>query len=208
MADENLLPLLAPLSLFAAHGIFTLRRGARPRSTVRALTFAVFAVGVWLGYIAMLTGLPGPVARNFARIAPGYVTHVHVLAILFALLLAAAWVYLVLYTAPSPLRSVTRWAAAWCCCGHVHGAVDAVGRLPEELPLVALQLKSKLPVARRASPSAISRVAGGRARLPCGIRAQPYDVSSPARVRWCSSRAAAARARRACGRRPALAQAG
>ncbi|TMH67598.1 MAG: hypothetical protein E6H57_12010 [Betaproteobacteria bacterium] len=116
--DENLIPLLAPLALLAAHGIFTLRRGALAAlDWFGALTFAVFAGLVWLGYIAMLTGLPAPVARNFGRIAPGFVAHLQPLAVLFALALAAAWLYIVFFTPGSPLRSLARWRAAWCCCG-------------------------------------------------------------------------------------------
>src|SRR5438105_3353578 len=147
-ADENLLPLLAPLSLFAAHGIFTLRRGAAAAlDWFGALTFGVFAAGVWLGYIAMLTGLPGPVARNFARIAPGFVMHAHLLAILSAFLLAAAWVYLVFYSAPSPLRSLARWAGGMVLLWGTFSAlwmpwVD----YQKSYRSVALQLKSKLPV--------------------------------------------------------------
>ena len=110
--DENLIPLLAPLALLAAHGIFTLRRGALAAlDWFGALTFAVFAGLVWLGYIAMLTGVPGPISRNFARIAPGFVMHFQPLALVFALVLAAAWLYVVFYTSFSPMRSVARWAS-------------------------------------------------------------------------------------------------
>src|SRR5207302_7115763 len=96
--------------------------------------------------IAMLTGVPGPVARNFARIAPGYVTHAHVLAILFALLLAAAWVYVVFYSAYSPLRSVARWAGGMVLLWGTFAAlwmpwVD----YQKTYRSVALQDKSKLP---------------------------------------------------------------
>jgi len=182
-ADENLLPLLAPLSLFAAHGIFTLRRGAAAAlDWFGALTFAVFAMGVWLGYVAMLTGVPTPVARNFARIAPGYIMPVHVLAILFALVLAAGWVYLVLYTAPSPLRSLMRWAGGMVLLWGTFAAlwmpwVD----YQKSYRSVALQLKSKLPVG---APCLAERNLGVSQAAALdyhgGIRAQPYDVVKPA----------------------------
>ena len=182
-ADENLLPLLAPLSLFAAHGIFTLRRGAAAAfDWFAALIFAFFAGGVWLGYLAMLTGVPGPVARNFARIAPGYVTHAHVFAILFALLLAAAWVYVVFYTSFSPLRSVARWAGGMVLLWGTFAAlwmpwVD----YQKSYRSVALQLKSKLPVG---APCLTERNVGVSQAAALdyhgGIRAQPYDVVKPA----------------------------
>ena len=182
-ADENLLPLLAPLSLFAAHGIFTLRRGAAAAlDWFGALTFGVFAAGVWLGYIAMLTGLPGPVARNFARIAPGFVMHAHLLAILFAFLLAAAWVYLVFYSAPSPLRSLARWAGGMVLLWGTFSAlwmpwVD----YQKSYRSVALQLKSKLPVG---APCLAERNLGVSQAAALdyhgGIRARAYDVVKPA----------------------------
>ena len=182
-ADENLLPLLAPLSLFAAHGIFTLRRGAAAAlDWFGALTFGVFAAGVWLGYIAMLTGLPGPVARNFARIAPGFVMHAHLLAILFAFLLAAAWVYLVFYSAPSPLRSLARWAGGMVLLWGTFSAlwmpwID----YQKSYRSVALQLKSKLPVG---APCLAERNLGVSQAAALdyhgGIRARAYDVVKPA----------------------------
>jgi len=182
-ADENLLPLLAPLSLFAAHGIFTLRRGAAAAlDWFGALTFAVFAAGVWLGYIAMLTGHPTPVARNFARIAPGYITHVYPIAIIFALLLAAAWVYLVFYTPPSALRSVTRWAGGMVLLWGTFSAlwmpwVD----YQKSYRSVALQLKSKLPVGATCLAERNLGVSQAAALdYHGGIRTQPYDVVKPA----------------------------
>src|SRR5947208_1306762 len=109
--DENLIPLLGPLSLLVAYGLLTLRRGAfAALDWFGALTFAVFAGLVWLGYIAMLTGVPAPVARNFARIAPGYMLALRPLAVGLALVLLAGWLYLIFFTRASPLRSVARWA--------------------------------------------------------------------------------------------------
>jgi hypothetical protein len=130
----------------------------------------------------MLTGLPTPVARNFARIAPGYIMPVHVLAILFALVLAAGWVYLVLYTAPSPLRSLMRWAGGMVLLWGTFAAlwmpwVD----YQKSYRSVALQLKSKLPVG---APCLAERNLGVSQAAALdyhgGIRAQPYDVVKPA----------------------------
>ncbi|HZE59366.1 MAG TPA: hypothetical protein VE085_02305, partial [Burkholderiales bacterium] len=110
--DEYLIPLLAPLSLLAAHGMHTLRRGAfAALDWFGVLTFAVVTALVWLGYIAMLTGLPGPISRNFGRIAPGFVMQLQPLALVFAVGLAIAWCYVVFYTSFSPIRSVARWAS-------------------------------------------------------------------------------------------------
>ena len=181
--DENLIPLLAPLALLAAQGIFTLRRGAfAALDWFGALTFAVFAGGVWLGYIAMLTGLPGPVARNFGRIAPGFVVPLQPLALGFALLLALAWFYLVFRTSFSPLRSVARWAGGVILLWGTFAMlwmpwVD----YQKSYRSVALQLKSKLPVGAKCLAQRSLGVSQAAALdYHGGIRAQPYDVMRPA----------------------------
>ena len=75
------------------------------------LTFAFFAFLVWLGYFAMQTGVPGRLARNLGRQAPGLEVQLELLPLAFALVLTGGWLYIVLFTAPSPARSVARWAA-------------------------------------------------------------------------------------------------
>ena len=181
--DENLIPLLGPLALLAAYGIFTLRRGAfAALDWFGALTFAVFAGLVWLGYIAMLTGVPAPVARNFARIAPGYMLALRPLAVGLALVLLAGWLYLIFFTRSSPLRSVARWAA---------GVVLLWGSFAllwmpwvdyqKSYRSVALELKGKLP-ARAGCIAERSLGVSQAAALDYhgGIRAQPFNPARPA----------------------------
>jgi 4-amino-4-deoxy-L-arabinose transferase-like glycosyltransferase len=180
--DENLIPLLAPLSLLAAHGIFSLRRGAfGALDWFGALTFAVFAAGVWLGYIAMTTGIPGPISRNFERIAPGFVPHFQPLAVLFALVLAVAWVYVVFFTSFSPLRSVARWAA---------GAVLLWGSFAmlwmpwvdyqKTYRGVALEIKQKIPSGAKCLAGRYLGVSQAAALdYHGGIQTQPFDVLKP-----------------------------
>ena len=181
--DENLIPLLAPLALLAAHGIFTLRRGALAAlDWFGALTFAVFAGLVWLGYIAMLTGLPAPVARNFGRIAPGFVAHLQPLAVLFALALAAAWLYIVFFTPGSPLRSLARWAGGVVLLWGTFAMlwmpwVD----YQKSYRSVALQLKSKIPAGAKCLAQRSLGVSQAAALdYHGGIRTQPFDVVKPA----------------------------
>jgi 4-amino-4-deoxy-L-arabinose transferase-like glycosyltransferase len=109
--DETLLGVLAPLSLLGAQGIFSLRRGAMAAlDWFGALTFGVFTALVWVGYSAMLFGLPAPVARNFGRMAPGFAAELRPFAMVVAVMLAAAWLYLMFFTRSSPMRSIARWA--------------------------------------------------------------------------------------------------
>jgi 4-amino-4-deoxy-L-arabinose transferase-like glycosyltransferase len=181
--DENLIPLLAPLSLLAAHGIFTLRRGAfGALDWFGVLTFACFAGGVWLCYIAMASGVPGPIARNLERIAPGYVAHPHPLAVLFALMLALAWVYVVFFTAFSPLRSVARWAAGVVLLWGTFAMlwmpwVD----YQKSYRAVALEIKRKLPANAKCVAERFLGVSQAAALdYHAGIRTQPFDVVKPA----------------------------
>jgi 4-amino-4-deoxy-L-arabinose transferase-like glycosyltransferase len=182
-ADENLVPLLAPLAFFAVQGIFTLRRGAAAAlDWFGALTFAIFAALVWLAYIAMLTGVPAPIARNFARIAPGFVMPLRPLELAFALVLAAGWVYLVFYTAASPLRSLARWAAGIVLLWGTFAAlwmpwVD----YQKSYRGVALQLKNRIPA--RVSCVAERNLGVSQAAAldyHGGIRTQGYDPLKPA----------------------------
>jgi len=179
--NENLIPLLAPLVLLATFGIFTLRRGASGAlDWFGALTFAVFAALVWLGYIAMMTGVPAPVARNFARMAPGFVAPLQPFALAFALLVAGAWLYLICCTAASPLRSLARWAGGMVLLWGTFATlwmpwVD----YQKSYRGVALELRSKLPSGARCVASRSLGVSQAAVLDYHGIRTQPYDVLKP-----------------------------
>jgi 4-amino-4-deoxy-L-arabinose transferase-like glycosyltransferase len=181
--DENLIPMLAPLSLLAAHGVFTLRRGAvAALDWFGVLTFAVFTGLVWLGYIAMLTGLPAPVARNFSRIAPGFVAQLQPLAMLVALVLVVAWLYLIFFTPFSPMRSVARWAGGMVLLWGTFAMlwmpwVD----YQKSYRSVALALKAKIPL----KSACIAQRGLGVSQAAAldyhgGIRTQPFDAAKPA----------------------------
>jgi len=145
--DINVMVLLAPLALLGAHGVAHLRRGAaNALDWFGVMTFSFFAALVWVGYFAMQTGLPARLAKNFTKAAPGFAAHFEPLAFGAALALSLAWLYLAFFTAPSPTRGVTRWAAGLTL---LWGAVATLW-LPWVDHLrsyrgVALQLRSMLP---------------------------------------------------------------
>ena len=110
--EVNALALLAPLSLLAAQGVPLLRRGAANALDWFAVMYFTFlAALVWLGYVATMTPVLPTIAHNFAKLAPGFVTHFALLPFLAALVLTLAWFYLAFFTPPSPTRGVTRWTA-------------------------------------------------------------------------------------------------
>ncbi len=145
--DINTTALLAPLALLGAHGVARLRRGAaNALDWFGVMTFGFFAGLVWLGYIAMMTGLPPRIANNFAKTAPGFLPQFELLPFCVALALTLAWLYLAFFSAPSPTRGVTRWAAGvallWGCFATLWLPwADHV----KSYRSVALQLKSTLP---------------------------------------------------------------
>lgn len=145
--DINTMVLLAPLALLGAHAVALLRRGAaNALDWFGVMTFSFFAGLVWLGYIAMQTGLPPKIANNFAKTAPGYLVHFEPLPFAAALALTCAWVYLALATAPSPTRGVTRWAAGVALLWGTFATLwmpwaDHI----KSYRGVALQLKSNIP---------------------------------------------------------------
>ncbi len=107
------LPLLLPLSLLAGAGVPSLRRGA-----ANALAwFGVMSAGflgtlMWLGWFAMMTGVPPAIARNFTRLEPGHVAQFSWVAFAVALVVTLAWLWLILKSERSAaFRSVTFWAA-------------------------------------------------------------------------------------------------
>ena len=176
--DINAIVLLAPLALLGAHGVARLRRGAaNALDWFGVMTFSFFAGLVWLGYIAMQSGLPPRIANNFAKTAPGFLVHFEPLPFAAALALTLAWVYLALATAPSPTRGVTRWAAGVALLWGTFATLwmpwaDHI----KSYRSVALQLKSNIPASAGCIAQS-SLAVPQRAALSyhAGIRTVPFS---------------------------------
>jgi 4-amino-4-deoxy-L-arabinose transferase-like glycosyltransferase len=145
--DVDLILFLAPLALLAAPAIFIMRRGAvGALDWFGVLAFGFFTLAVWFFWFVLMTGLPAPVARNLERIAPGYVPQFSILAVLLALALACAWLYLIFFTERAATRSLSRWAGGIVLLW----GTTAVLMMPwvdyqKGYRSVALQLREKLP---------------------------------------------------------------
>lgn len=139
--------VLAPLAVLASHGVSRLPRGGSAAlDWFGVMTFTLFAALVWVGYVAVMLGVPAKVAQYGAKLAPGFVAPFRLLPFVFALALTAAWLVLALRTAPSVTRGVTRWAAGVVL---LWGTVASLW-LPwvdhqRSYRAVALQLKSLIP---------------------------------------------------------------
>jgi 4-amino-4-deoxy-L-arabinose transferase-like glycosyltransferase len=144
----TLLPLLAPLVTLAVQGVPSLRRGAAAALDWFGLvTFAFFGGLVWLGYIAMMTGLPPKIAHNFAKLAPGFVPEFNPFLFLVALALTATWIYLMFFTVYSSTRSIARWATGIVLLWGTFATLWMPwADHQKSYRSVALQLRSKIPV--------------------------------------------------------------
>jgi 4-amino-4-deoxy-L-arabinose transferase-like glycosyltransferase len=180
--DFGSFALLAPLALLAAQAIARLPRGAAGAlDWFSVMTFTFFAVLVWLGYIAVMTGFPPRIAHNLARLAPGFDAQLEPIPVLLAALLVPVWGYIVLRTPPSPARAVTRWTAGVAMLW----ASFATLLLPwadyqKSYRPVALELRGKIP-------HGASCIAGRGIGWPqraalhyhARIATQPWNASDP-----------------------------
>jgi 4-amino-4-deoxy-L-arabinose transferase-like glycosyltransferase len=106
-----LMPALVPLTLLAAAGAGRLRRGAASAfDWFGMMTFTLIAALIWLGGIAMLTGEPARVAKNFTKPAPGFIAEASTLAIVLAIAVSVGWIAVMLRTPRSPWRAAARWS--------------------------------------------------------------------------------------------------
>jgi 4-amino-4-deoxy-L-arabinose transferase-like glycosyltransferase len=146
------LAFLLPCALLAGAGVERLRRGAvNALEWFGAVTFTFFAALVWLGWFAMMTGRPAHIARNFAKLEPGFVPAFHWLPFIVALLLSFAWFWVLVRSDRSPYRSVLFWAC---------GATLLWGLVMTLLLSWIDYGKSYAPVARSLS-AALARAAPG-----------------------------------------------
>jgi 4-amino-4-deoxy-L-arabinose transferase-like glycosyltransferase len=84
--------LLPPLAVLAAFGLPTLKRGAiNAIDWFALLSFTILGSFVWLVWIAALTGFPHAIARNLARLVPGFTLEFNPYALAMALLITACW---------------------------------------------------------------------------------------------------------------------
>jgi 4-amino-4-deoxy-L-arabinose transferase-like glycosyltransferase len=100
--------LLPPLSMLAAFGLPTLKRGAiNAIDWFAVLSFTVLGGFVWIVWFAGMTGFPGQMARNLARQVPGYTPSFKLLSLITALVVTACWIAIVRW------RLATRPEVLW-----------------------------------------------------------------------------------------------
>ncbi|OXI34877.1 UDP phosphate-alpha-4-amino-4-deoxy-L-arabinose arabinosyl transferase [Burkholderia sp. AU16741] len=87
--------LLPPLAVLATFALPTLKRGAiNAIDWFAVLSFTILGTFVWLVWLASLTGFPHPLARNLARLVPGYEPHFKILSFICAVIVTVCWCFL------------------------------------------------------------------------------------------------------------------
>ncbi|WP_041642439.1 hypothetical protein [Azoarcus olearius] len=113
------LPLIPAVALLAAGGAPTLRRGAANAfDWFAVMTFAVFAVLVWIAWTAQVFAWPPGLARHVAKVMPNFVLHGGLGQAVLAGSICLAWIALVWQLPRSTSRGPAAWALGmtmlWC----------------------------------------------------------------------------------------------
>ncbi|MDX5364526.1 MAG: hypothetical protein LPJ91_10265 [Pseudazoarcus pumilus] len=119
LSAEAMLPAVPALTLLAAGGVPTMRRGAANAFDWFALmTFGLFALLVWLAWTAQIHEWPPGLARSLARMAPDFVPSGTGLQATIGVIIMLLWAVLVWRLPRSADRSSTNWALGmtmlWC----------------------------------------------------------------------------------------------
>jgi 4-amino-4-deoxy-L-arabinose transferase-like glycosyltransferase len=111
-SDSDALPLLVSLSLIATAAVDTLRRGAASAlDWFGIMTFGLFALLLWLGWVALLTGEPALIAARLREIQPKATVDIVVVPLVFSIVVTLLWIGLVWRTGRSNRRALINWAA-------------------------------------------------------------------------------------------------
>lgn len=94
--QSSLIPLIPPLSILAAFGLPTMKRGAiNAVDWFSVMAFSLLAIFIWLNWIAMQTGWPAKLHHNVFKAVPGFAPQFSPLAFAIALISTCAWLKLV-----------------------------------------------------------------------------------------------------------------
>ncbi|MPS26973.1 glycosyltransferase [Pigmentiphaga sp.] len=96
--DAEYLALVIPCAMLAALALPTLRRGLiNALDWFAVMVFSATACVVWMGWIAIMTGVPPKIARNIARQTPGFEADFSLFAFTAAVAASVAWIALIIW---------------------------------------------------------------------------------------------------------------
>lgn len=110
--DINALPLLLPFALLATPAVETLRRGAASAlDWFGLMLFGTFGFLVWLGWFAMVSGMPEKLSQRLHKLSPTYTPEFNIVALILAVVLTLLWIGVVFKANKRSNRAtVTDWA--------------------------------------------------------------------------------------------------
>jgi 4-amino-4-deoxy-L-arabinose transferase-like glycosyltransferase len=114
-----LMPVVLPLSLLAAKGISVLPAiGTAALSQAARWGLAALAIGLWLGWLVLVSGLPASLHAMLLAYQPAFVAKVHWVHLGTALSATALAVWVLLRRAAHASFALAQWtvAAALCWC--------------------------------------------------------------------------------------------
>ncbi len=178
--------LLPSLVLLAVPGIAKLRRGAANGFDWFAMMiFSLLAVLVWIGWFAIIFGVPARLAQRALILEPGFVGQFDFLPVLFSLVLSGVWVWLILTSPRSPLRSLFHWMSGvtlfWCLLAFLWMPWIDYGK---SYRVIAGELKQALPKLPTCIASAgVSPAVQASLDYFSGIRTQPLGDANRSECR-------------------------
>lgn len=93
--QSSLIPLIPPLSILAAFGLPTMKRGAiNAVDWFSVMFFSMFALFIWMSWIAMQFGWPAQLHNNVFKTAPGFTAQFSPILLIIALISTCAWLWL------------------------------------------------------------------------------------------------------------------
>ena len=109
--DVLALPLLLPLAIMGGAAIDKLWRGAASAlDWFGIMLFGMFGFLIWLGWFAMMSGMPARLAARMHKLSEAYVPHFDWLAFIAAIVITVVWMVTVFHNKRSNRAAVTDWA--------------------------------------------------------------------------------------------------
>jgi 4-amino-4-deoxy-L-arabinose transferase-like glycosyltransferase len=110
--DSNALAMLVPLTMLAVAEIDSLPRGAASAlDWFGVTTFLLFGAMLWVGWYAVLTGVPEGVAQWVRKEIPGFTYGFKPLSVALAAALTLVWVVVVARSLRHNRRAIVNWTA-------------------------------------------------------------------------------------------------
>ena len=109
--DIQALPLLLPIAVLGGAAIETLRRSAASAlDWFSIMLFGTLAFVIWLGWSAMMTGVPAKLAARMHKLSLDYTPHLDWRLLLAAIAVTTIWALVVFKAKRSNRAVVTDWA--------------------------------------------------------------------------------------------------